>query len=216
MASETPGSFLCGRFRTGPFVHLFTSPWSLLTVLAWLSAAAFTTAVTLWHFSSLPACGATAGHPEQGGKTRCLKVQFLIISNAHVHLPGCALACVCMLFYERWSNDKMSCDQWAVDRTLQTKWKESPLTDLVRFRPPGPGHCSTKSALSLSGTPKGLLHRPCSPQQHQATKSTSTVCAQLKKVNNILHIQTLNCGKCLNDLTGLHLAITFFLHFNFV
>lgn len=104
----------------------------------------------------------------------------------------------------------MSCDQWAVDRTLQTKWKESPLTDPVRFRPPGQGHCSTKSALSLSNTPRGLLHGPCSPQQHQATKSTSSVCSHLKKVNNVHHAQTLNCGKCLNDLTGLHLAITLF------
>lgn len=82
------------------------------------------------------------------------------------------------------------------------------MTDPVRFRPPGQGHCSTKSSLSMSDTPRGLLHGPCSPQQHQATKSTSSVCTHLKKVNNVHRAQTLNCGKCLNDLTGLHLAIT--------
>lgn len=114
-----------------------------------------------------------------------------------------------MLFYERWSNNKMSCDQWAVDRTLQTKWKESPQTDPVGFRPPGQGHHSTKSTLSLSATPRGLLHGPCSPQQHQATKSTSPICIW-EKVNNTHSIQTFNCGKWLNgkkDLTGLHQAI---------
>lgn len=86
---------------------------------------------------------------------------------------------ICMLFHEGWSNDKMSCDQWAVDRTLLTWWKQSPLTVLARFRPPGQGRRSTKSALSLSGAPRVIQHGPCSPQQHHATNSTSSVRTQL-------------------------------------
>lgn len=112
------------------FCSLFTSPLSLLTVVARFSAPAFTIAVTLWHFSSpcMRSYRWTSCFPEQRGKTHCLTVQFLIFSEAHVHLLESvfALAYVCMLFYERWSNDKMSCDQWAVDRTLHAEWKESP------------------------------------------------------------------------------------------
>lgn len=121
----------------------------------------------------------TSCFPEKWGKTHCLTVSFLIFFFWNAHLRLCesvlALAHVWMLFYERWSNDKMSCDQWAVDRTLQSEWKESPWTDPVRFWPPGQGHCSTKCTLSLSATPKGPLHGPCSPQQHQATESISSL-----------------------------------------
>lgn len=79
-------------------------------------APAFTIAVTLWHFSSLPTCGATAGHPVfRSNEERhiVLRFPFLIFSKAHVHLRESvfALAYVCMLFYKRRSNDKMSCDQ---------------------------------------------------------------------------------------------------------
>lgn len=57
----------------------------------------------------------------------------------------------------------------------------------ARFRPPGQGLGRTKSALSLSGFPRGRLHGPCSPRQHPASNSTSSVCSHShRKVMMIL------------------------------
>lgn len=62
------------------------------------------------------------------------------------------------------------------------------------FQATGAGAPCTKSALSLSGFPRGILHRPRSPRQHPATNSTSSVCTQ-KSHDNII-----NLPQCFNML----------------
>lgn len=70
------------------FCSLFTSPSSLLTVVARFSAPAI--AVTLWHFSS---GGATAGHPVSGA-TRKLTLSYGPVS--HFFKCTCICARVCL------------------------------------------------------------------------------------------------------------------------
>lgn len=156
------------------------SPRSPLTQPARPLASCFTMPVTAWCSSSLPAFRATTGHPSftfpNRGRPQCFtsgcRVSDYVLKCEFMALFECVCVCacdgVCTSFHKGRSNDKMSCDQWAVDRTLLTWWKASPLTIPAPRRPPGQGRPCTKSALYLSGTPQGLLHGPRSPWQHQA------------------------------------------------
>lgn len=116
-----PRQLLVRSAQNWAFCSVFTSPLSLLTVVARFSAPAFTIAVTLWHFSSFPCMWSyrwTSCFPEQRGKTHCLTVQFLIFSEAHVHLLESVLrlhtsACYFM------KDDQMT--RWAVINELLTE-----------------------------------------------------------------------------------------------
>lgn len=120
------GQRLVRSAQNWAFCSLFTSPGSPLTQPVRHSAPCFTVAVTARHSSSLPTRRATAGHssvfhsPDRRGRPYCFTSRCRVSDYVFKCECMCACECVCTSFHEGRSNDKMSCDQWAVDRTLLT------------------------------------------------------------------------------------------------
>lgn len=111
-----PRQLLVRSAQNWAFCSLFTSPLSLLTVVARFSAQAFTIAVTLWHFSS-PCMWSyrwTSCFPEQRGKTHCLTVQFLIFfRGTHASAWECVCACI-RLHVILWKMIKWQDELWSM------------------------------------------------------------------------------------------------------
>lgn len=171
--------------------------------------------MTLWHFSSLSLHAELPLDILFSGATRTDALSYGLVSyflfffsNAHVHLRLHTPAC----YFLR--DDQMT--RWAVINELLTEHFRPSGKRVPRQTRSASGHrgrgTAVQSALCLcQPPPKGLLYGPCSPQQHHATKSISSVCTQLgKNINNVHDIHSFNCGKWLNDLTWIYLAFTFF------
>lgn len=116
-----PRQLLVRSAQNWAFCSLFTSPSSLLTVVARFSAPAFTIAVTLWYFSSLSVCGATAGHlvfRSNEERRIVLPSSFLFFK---IHTCICVRVCLCLhtsaCYFMK--DDQMT--RWAVMNELLTE-----------------------------------------------------------------------------------------------
>lgn len=118
-----PGLLLVRSAQNWVFCSLFMSPLSLLTLLARPSPPGFTIAVTVWHFSSLPACGATAvSHSlstEEDHIVLLVGWSFWCILRLNPYVCMSVCSHVCVSARRSVENDQMT--RWAVINELSTE-----------------------------------------------------------------------------------------------
>lgn len=119
------GWLLVRSTQNWAFCSLFTSPLSLLTLLARLSAPGFTVAVTVWHLSAIPACRATAARSILRARSREEDLIVLLAGwSVWLHFNVYATALSVYLHVRTSARCFMKNDQmtrWAVINELSTE-----------------------------------------------------------------------------------------------